>query len=205
MEIEQSRPKYDTRTHLFGRGDKVALCGEAMRTDRDKRKPFTTREECHCDWCVAKLEETLVDIAKNNNVMHGDSKQKHEEYYKGYADGHKIWYDTAINEAIRSDGNTFALESELYEKQAEAEQGTIREHDSVNYPKHYTQHPSGVECIQVTSEHNFCIGNAIKYLWRAGLKEDAVQSITDAQIQDLEKAIWYISYEVKRLKKQNGK
>lgn len=63
--------------------------------------------------------------------------------------------------------------------------------DPVNHPPHYTGHPSGVECITVTEHHNFCIGNAIKYLWRAGSKGDAVQ--------DLRKAIWYIEREINRL------
>ncbi len=64
--------------------------------------------------------------------------------------------------------------------------------DPVNHPKHYTSDPSGVECIQITRHRNFNIGNAIKYLWRAGLKEDA-------KVQDLRKAIWYIEDEIKRL------
>lgn len=61
-------------------------------------------------------------------------------------------------------------------------------HDPVNHPKHYTAHPSGIECIQVTRHFNFCLGNAIKYIWRAGLKDDAVE--------DLRKAIWYIQEEI---------
>ena len=36
----------------------------------------------------------------------------------------------------------------------------LRRADSVNHPGHYTSHPSGVECIQVTEHMNFCIGNA---------------------------------------------
>ena len=63
--------------------------------------------------------------------------------------------------------------------------------DSVNHPAHYTSHPSGVECIQITEHMNFCLGNAVKYLWRAGLKGNAVE--------DLRKAVWYIDREIKRL------
>lgn len=44
--------------------------------------------------------------------------------------------------------------------------------DEVNHPKHYNQHPSGVECIDITEGFNFNVGNAIKYLWRAGLKSN---------------------------------
>lgn len=60
--------------------------------------------------------------------------------------------------------------------------------DNVNHPKHYTSHPSGIECIQVTEHMDFCIGNAIKYLWRAGGKND--------EIEDLKKAIWYIQRKI---------
>jgi hypothetical protein len=56
--------------------------------------------------------------------------------------------------------------------------------DVINHPPHYTAHPSGVECIQVTEHLPFCEGNAIKYLWRAGLKGD--------RLEDLRKAAWYV-------------
>lgn len=68
--------------------------------------------------------------------------------------------------------------------------------DPVNHPKHYTSDPSGVECITITRHRSFNIGNAIKYLWRAGLKEPD----TDKTIEDLEKAIFYIKDEIARLK-----
>lgn len=64
--------------------------------------------------------------------------------------------------------------------------------DPVNHPKHYTDHPSGIECIQITEHMGFCLGNAVKYLWRADLKGDA--------IQDMQKAIWYIQREIERRK-----
>lgn len=63
--------------------------------------------------------------------------------------------------------------------------------DSVNHPKHYTSHPSGVECINITKHHDFCIGNAIKYLWRAGLKGEH-----EKEIEDLKKAVWYINQKI---------
>ena len=66
-------------------------------------------------------------------------------------------------------------------------------HDPVNHPSHYTSHPSGIEAIQVTEHYNFCIGNAMKYLWRAGLK-------SQDPIEDLKKAHWYIEREIARLK-----
>lgn len=69
--------------------------------------------------------------------------------------------------------------------------------DPVNHPTHYTNHPSGIECIQVTGHFNFCIGNAIKYLWRNGLKDG------NSNIQDLKKAVWYINREIQTLDTQS--
>lgn len=71
--------------------------------------------------------------------------------------------------------------------------------DSVSHPSHYTSDPSGVECIQITRHRNFNVGNAIKYLWRAGLKESAGRDPLEKQIEDLEKARWYIADEILRL------
>lgn len=68
------------------------------------------------------------------------------------------------------------------------------ENDPVNHPSHYISDPSGIECIQITRHRNFNIGNAIKYLWRAGLKDG------NSDIQDLQKAVWYIQDEIKRIK-----
>lgn len=71
--------------------------------------------------------------------------------------------------------------------------------DQVNHPKHYTSDPSGIECIDITRHRNFNIGNAIKYLWRAGLKEDKDCKLIDKQIEDLNKAVWYLVDEIHRL------
>ena len=64
--------------------------------------------------------------------------------------------------------------------------------DLVNHPAHYTSHPSGVEAIQITEHFNFNIGNAVKYLWRSGLK-------TANPLEDLRKAEWYVKREISRL------
>lgn len=62
--------------------------------------------------------------------------------------------------------------------------------DMINHPPHYTAHPSGVECIHITEHMGFCLGNAVKYIWRADLKGNAVE--------DLEKAVFYIKREIER-------
>ena len=60
--------------------------------------------------------------------------------------------------------------------------------DPVEHPLHYTVHPSGIECIQITEHMGFNLGNALKYIWRCDLKHDAVE--------DLKKAMWYINREL---------
>lgn len=62
---------------------------------------------------------------------------------------------------------------------------------AINHPKHYTAHPSGIECIQITEHMNFNLGNAIKYIWRADQK--------GKQVEDLKKALWYVQREIDRI------
>ena len=64
--------------------------------------------------------------------------------------------------------------------------------DPVNHPKHYT-HYKGLEVIQLTEQMNFNKGNAVKYIARAGIKDEA------KEIEDLEKAKWYIQREIDRI------
>ena len=66
--------------------------------------------------------------------------------------------------------------------------------EQVDHPEHYNNHPAGIECIDVVEEMSFNIGNAIKYLWRNGLKDGQPAD------QDLRKAIWYIEREISRCK-----
>ena len=70
--------------------------------------------------------------------------------------------------------------------------------DNVNSPKHYNNHPSGIECIEVTRHMGFNIGNAVKYLWRHGKKDK------DKTIEDLQKAIFYINDEIKKLENEQS-
>lgn len=64
--------------------------------------------------------------------------------------------------------------------------------DPVNHPSHYLTHRSGIECIQITEHMSFTLGNAVKYIWRADGKGDA--------INDLSKAVWYLEREITRRK-----
>lgn len=67
--------------------------------------------------------------------------------------------------------------------------------DLVNHPPHYTRHKSGVECIQITEHMSFCLGNVIKYVWRADEK---------GGVEDLKKARWYLEREISRRELSGG-
>lgn len=91
---------------------------------------------------------------------------------------------------------------EYYNKNITAERMNINNqkvdlgYDPVNHPAHYTTHPSKVECIAITEHMNFCLGNAIKYIWRASEK--------GKQLEDLKKARWYLDREISRLENVKG-
>lgn len=68
--------------------------------------------------------------------------------------------------------------------------------DPVDHPKHYNSHPSGIECIDVVEHMSFNLGNAIKYIWRADEKGNA--------IEDLRKAAWYLQREIAKREKARG-
>lgn len=73
-----------------------------------------------------------------------------------------------------------------YEELKSPQPDSVR-HDNVNHPVHYTNHPSGIECIQITEHMSFLMGNAMKYVWRADFKNG---------VEDLQKAIFYLNREI---------
>ena len=103
---------------------------------------------------------------------------------KAYAD-----LDTAIEPYVRSEEE----KEQVRKIMRESRKLDSAEPDLVNHPPHYTSDPSGVEAITVLRHRNYNIGNAMKYLWRAGLKNQ------ETHIQDLQKAIFYINDEINRL------
>lgn len=72
---------------------------------------------------------------------------------------------------------------------------TDQPYEQVDHPTHYRLNGSGVECIDVAEHMPFNTGNALKYLWRAGLKPG-----TDA-VTDLRKAAFYVNREIERIEK----
>lgn len=76
--------------------------------------------------------------------------------------------------------------------------------DGVAHPSHYTQ--GNIECIDyiIDKKLDFCLGNAIKYITRAGHKASAEMSQREKTIQDLEKAKQYINFEIQKVLKDNN-
>jgi len=68
---------------------------------------------------------------------------------------------------------------------------------NITHPNHYTSVVPDIECIQVTQHFNFNRGNAIKYIWRAGQKDKS------KEIEDLQKAIQYLEFEITRINEVN--
>lgn len=73
--------------------------------------------------------------------------------------------------------------------------------DNVNHPPHYTwlKDKCGIEVIDITRHMDFCLGNSIKYILRAGRKQDASLTDNQKEIEDLKKAIFYINDRIKQL------
>lgn len=93
--------------------------------------------------------------------------------------------------------------NEMTEMVIEETAKAVSQYDSVNNPSHYTQGRK-IQPIDVIEDWNlgFSAGNALKYISRAGRKAADQVSQTDAekQIEDIEKAIWYLERRVKELK-----
>lgn len=77
--------------------------------------------------------------------------------------------------------------------------------DKVNSPSHYTwlKKLVGIEVIDITRHMDFDLGNAIKYILRAGHKTEDGYSDKEKMIEDLKKAIWYINDKIKILEHDN--
>ena len=59
--------------------------------------------------------------------------------------------------------------------------------DNINHPAHYTGVTAEIECIDIARHLNFQLGNAFKYVWRAGKKGGSAM-----ELEDLKKALWYL-------------
>lgn len=82
----------------------------------------------------------------------------------------------------------------LAEDEIELDTGAVETSNAVDHPSHYTWLPNGLEVIDLTEHLNFSRGNAVKYICRADRKGN--------ELEDLQKARWYIEREIQRIQKE---
>ena len=107
--------------------------------------------------------------------------------------------EKAYNEILR------LVQSQLDEIKGSHKDDSVS--DPVDHPSHYTD--GNIEVIDFIADkglvEGFCKGNVIKYVSRAGKKASAKLSEQDKEIQDLEKARWYLDYLIQYYKNSQGK
>lgn len=168
---------------------------------------------CHCHLCTVRRAEEVLAVAEKPAAWRDVSGGLHVNTLPGGMMVHSINCSMArrgglcdcgvqvATDQLRKRAAQDAWNEHLSAQIAAGEKlmEYVRDHpeampdfrEAVDHPAHYTAHPSGVECITVTEHMNFCRGNAMKYLWRAGEKGD--------EIEDLRKARWYLDREIQRL------
>jgi hypothetical protein len=148
--------------------DAVAATRVSLGLDRECEKDGACGD-CECD--PAEDEPISVGITPDGNLAYTVS-------------GEPLTFEEEIKFFDQLRSNMAAVENNV----AEIIQA---EHDPVNKPKHYTSHPSGVECIEISEKLSFNLGNAFKYVFRRDDKENT--------LQDVSKAEWYLKREIGRL------
>lgn len=140
------------------------------------------------------VENPILEIGSFGNVCDVNQKTGNVKVWSGnrIVELAPEWISTVIPTCCisASEAEQWLREGMTFKSACDS----IGAHDPVNHPKHYTGHPSGIECIQITEHMGFCLGNAMKYIWRADLKNDA--------IEDLKKAVWYINREIEKRNKK---
>ncbi len=95
--------------------------------------------------------------------------------------------------------------SEQFSRTINALEGlTESKPEAVNHPSHYTwlKDKCGIEVIDITRHLDFDLGNAVKYILRAGHKQEEGMTDAEKRVQDLQKAAWYINDEINNLIKE---
>lgn len=80
----------------------------------------------------------------------------------------------------------------------------MQKEDKVNHPSHYLwlKDKVGIEVIDITRHMDFDLGNAIKYILRAGHKTEEGYDNKSKTVEDLKKAIWYINDKIKTIENE---
>lgn len=139
--------------------------------------------------CITKIAEGDLypyAVQFNDGAVTGfnSEEMRHQEEAEEYAFAYGV--------DIRTDDEDADFELAEWEKEILEE--AAQEKDVVNHPSHYADGWSnGAEVIDITENLNFNRGNAVKYIARAGKKDQ------DKELEDLRKAQFYINREIARL------
>lgn len=142
------------------------------------KKDFYIEDSKFCS-----VGEHVVLLPDNNTVVNNNGKQK----------------VTNMPEII-NDREFFAPTFEIATTKTNE-----TEKDMVNHPSHYTwlKELCGIEVIDITRHMDFNLGNAVKYILRAGHKKELGLTEREKTVQDLQKAIFYIEDRIKMLNNGN--
>ena len=110
-----------------------------------------------------------------------------------------------FSETVKYYCNVKYIKKEKCKGEVDKELKNLIENNKVNHPKYYNSHPSDIECIDIIRYYNFDIGNVFKYLWRAGLKQEEGYDIKEKELEDCEKAMFYLQDYINQLKNKLNK
>ena len=76
--------------------------------------------------------------------------------------------------------------------------------ERIEHPRHYSylKELCGIEVIDITRHLDFDLGNAIKYILRSGHKEESSMTNKEKEIEDLQKAVWYLNDKIKMIENE---
>lgn len=168
----------------FNVGDKVRIKGDLSKCE------FGCN--CYMEWFVGK--EAIVTSTFGKGIIKLDIDAQAWDWSENVLE--LIKENDNMNTKIE-EGNK-VNESDLKDTETSKEVKDDK-NDPVNHPSHYTDTKIEVMDYIEDKGFNFALGNAVKYISRAGKKDK------NKTIQDLEKAEWYLNREIKRLKKLQGK
>ena len=143
----------------------------------------------------------IVYLLQDNTTIYNTTTKSAVYEHSKYLNDSRYFeeYDKTIKELITIPDVTFEKSKVKTISLEEASKAISK---TIEHPSHYTSHPSGIECIEIAKYYDFCIGSAIKYLWRAGLKSEEGKSTKEKEIEDLKKAITFIQFKIDTLTKE---
>lgn len=143
----------------------------------------------------------IVYLLQDNTTIYNTTTKSAVYEHSKYLNDSRYFeeYDKTIKELITVPDVTFEKSKVKTISLEEASKSISK---TIEHPSHYTSHPSGIECIEIAKYYDFCIGSAIKYLWRAGLKSEEGKSTKEKEIEDLKKAITFIQFKIDTLTKE---